>query len=702
MTPLDLNAIYNLIPSVYRIRDTELALESGINLDSADAARLKALLENLVGLTPLEQQELSALQEKQGRGPLKSLIAILAEQVEVLQESLYQSYDDLFIETCQEWVVPYIGDLVGVKGLADFPGTPYSLRAAVADTIANRRRKGTVSGLERLARDVTGWPSHVVEYFELLATTQYMNHIRPANFSWADVRNADWNLPNTPFDPNTHTADVRNIDGGGGLYNIPNIGIWLWRLEAFHLEDAPAYRVDDHRFTFDALGRDTQLFTLPQPIDPVSGRSTPLNVPMPITRRMFYKNPSSYYGHDLSFFIDQSNIATPSGEWPVRACNLTGWVHQPADFIAVDPELGRIALPPTVSAQSLLVRYTYAFSAELGGGPYSRPFDDTADVTLTIPAEFATIQGALTEAAGQYAAGVKSIAILVSSNNYFVETPTITLPDGASLEIRAADGFRPVWVLSGDLNISGGETSTLAINGWLIAGGCLAVQFLKTLTVAHCTLAPMATPAIGTAPAQPMEARISVARGDLVLDHSITGPLRINANSAVNIQSSIIDAGSQTEIAYGDENAAGSGGPLTVINSTFIGQVHARQIPLASNVIFLSALHTIDLWTAPVSADQLQQGCVRFSYVPQGSRVPRPYRCYSGPLSPAFTSLRFGDPGYCQLTHRSGTAILQGADDQSEMGVFHDLHQPQRIANLRVTIADYLRAGLEAGILFAT
>jgi hypothetical protein len=82
--------------------------------------------------------------------------------------------------------------------------------------------------------------------------------------------------------------------------------------------------------------------------------------------------------------------------------------------------------------------------------------------------------------------------------------------------------------------------------------------------------------------------------------------------------------------------------------------------------------------------------------------VPRPYRCYSGPLSPAFTSLRFGDPGYCQLTGRSGTAILQGADDQSEMGVFHDLHQPQRIANLRVMIADYLRAGLEARILFAT
>ena len=36
--------------------------------------------------------------------------------------------------------MPYIGDLVGSKGLSDFPGTPYSLRAAVADTIGNRHR----------------------------------------------------------------------------------------------------------------------------------------------------------------------------------------------------------------------------------------------------------------------------------------------------------------------------------------------------------------------------------------------------------------------------------------------------------------------------------------------------------------------------------------------------------------------------------
>ena len=37
-------------------------------------------------------------------------------------------------------------------------------------------------------RDVTGWPARAVEFFELLATTQYMNHVRPHAAATADLR----------------------------------------------------------------------------------------------------------------------------------------------------------------------------------------------------------------------------------------------------------------------------------------------------------------------------------------------------------------------------------------------------------------------------------------------------------------------------------------------------------------------------------
>jgi len=128
---------------------------------------------------------------------------------------------------------------------------------------------------------------------------------------------------------------------------------------------------------------------------------------------------------------------------------------------------------------------------------------------------------------------------------------------------------------------------------------------------------------------------------------------------------------------------------------------------LGSNTLFVAELATLDSWGYPVFADQLQQGCVRFSYVPAGSQVPRAYRCHpsandAAPVVPAFTSLRFGDAGYCQLAQQSGVEILQGADDQSEMGVFHDVHQPQRLGNLRTSLNDSLRFGLQAGIFYAS
>ena len=45
----------------------------------------------------------------------KALLRSSREQVAVLEDDLEQLYDDQFIETCAEWVVPYIGDLVGYR-----------------------------------------------------------------------------------------------------------------------------------------------------------------------------------------------------------------------------------------------------------------------------------------------------------------------------------------------------------------------------------------------------------------------------------------------------------------------------------------------------------------------------------------------------------------------------------------------------------
>lgn len=111
-------------------------------------------------------------------GALKALVRVLAEQAEVLEEDLARLYDNHFIETCEEWAVPYIGALVGTRGLSAIPEEAARHRNEVANTLALRRRKGTAAALEQLAEDVTDLDAVVVEYFRHLATTQYLKHLR--------------------------------------------------------------------------------------------------------------------------------------------------------------------------------------------------------------------------------------------------------------------------------------------------------------------------------------------------------------------------------------------------------------------------------------------------------------------------------------------------------------------------------------------
>jgi hypothetical protein len=70
-------------------------------------------------------------------------------------------------------------------------------------------------------------------------------------------------------------------------------------------------------------------------------------------------------------------------------------------------------------------------------------------------------------------------------------------------------------------------------------------------------------------------------------------------------------------------------------------------------------------------------------------------------VRPRFNSVRYGTPTYCQLALDCAEEIARGADDESEMGAFHDLFQPQRTANLRARLDEYTPAGMEAGIMFA-
>ncbi len=667
---------------------------------SLDVEQIYSLLPATIRIRDVEEGE-----------PLKALLTVVAEQVAVLQEDLAQLYDDQFVETAANWVIPYIGDLIGYHALNSVIPQIASPRAEVANTIGYRRRKGTASMLEQLARDVTGWDAHAVEYFQLLATTQYMNHIRLKNLVTPDLRKWEpLERLNSAFETSTHTLDVRRIASGRGKYNIPNVGIFLFRLHAYAVTNAPAFQLDAHRFLFSPLGNNTPLFNEPQTEKTITQLATPSNVPMSLSRRVLDAYLNGYYGDGKSLSLRVDNSDAPAAQ--IVVCDLSdagagAWAHNPpSGKIAIDPVLGRIAFPGGDPAPTdVYVSFHYGFSADMGGGEYNRAetFDDQLKPVEAVSAR-ANIQAALNLLTN---GGV----VEITDNELYAQTPSINVPADARIEVRALNERRPHLQLGGDLEITGDETSTLTLNGLLISAKSIQVNGnLGRLRLQHCTLVPALELATDGTPKFPDGASLIVNAPNTIveIDHCILGGIRAGPETQVTITNSIVDATSEERVAFASTDNLGAGGVLTIKNSTVIGKVHTRLLDLASNTIFLARLAPGDTWNAPVLSERKQEGCVRFSYVPPDSRVPRRYHCQptdetaDARVQPQFTSLRYGDPGYCQLSQRCAIEIRRGADDEAEMGAFHDLFQPQRESNLRVRLDEYLRLGLEAGIFFAT
>ncbi len=356
-------------------------------------------------------------------GALAAVMEVIEREVDILDRDMADLYDDWFIETCKPWLVPYLGDLLGVRPLQPVDGvvTP---RAYVANTLGYRRRKGTAPVLEQLAADVTGWPARVVEYFRLVGATQHMAHLRPGAVQSPDLRrSAALELLDGPFDSAAHTVDVRRINsdhragGSGGDHNIANIGLFLWRLRAFPLvavDALPATEPSDGTYHFDPTGRDIPLFNTPAVEANITQLAAEVNVPSRLRRRALYDETEGlrqaltngstpdgdgFLDGDPAFEVFvQANPGDPFLPVPpaeIAICRLEDWhrpppvkTYTPTDHlgieisgaipqsqpitVAVDPELGRLSFPEGEVPNAVRVNHAYGFSGELGAGPYSR------------------------------------------------------------------------------------------------------------------------------------------------------------------------------------------------------------------------------------------------------------------------------------------------------------------------------------------
>jgi hypothetical protein len=279
------------------------------------------------------------------------------------------------------------------------------------------------------------------------------------------------------------------------------------------------------------------------------------------------------------------------------------------------------------------------------------------------------------------------------------------LNPGQTIYIRAESNQRPV--IDGEIIIETAPDAVLMVEGVLIAQGIrVNGSDSITLLVRHCTIPPWLSDG-NQDPQPPEQASIqwvdAGSVGNLICDRSIMGRLRLGSGIEISLTDSIVDALADDAIALAendaDDNSPNAAGSIhQIARTTIIGRCFVEAIELIENSII----------TGNILAERKQQGCVRFSYLPLDSQVPRRYRCQPAAASealsvqPQFTSLQYSNPAYAQLGQHCPLEIRQGADDESEMGAFHDLYQLRKETNLRVRLDEYLRFGLEAGIFYVT
>lgn len=692
--------LFELLPAIHRTRDAETALQSGLD-----------------------------------RGPLEELMSIIAEQIALMEENIEQSYDDLFIETCSDWVTPYIGEVIGYQSLHGKVPDVASPRAEVAHTIALRRRKGTAVVLEQLARDVTGWDARAVEFFRDIGWTQNVNHDRGDVCFSPDVRQAEpLERIGSAFNSLQHTVDVRRVESNRGRFNIPNIGIFLWRLSAYPHRKSPALRLAPRRFLVSPLGNAINLYSFPRGSEEkfITELASPENVPEPLTRMQMHKHLDIYYGQQATAGGATDNLepsivlyvgGLPIPRDQVRVCNLSddgpGWAHKPADdTYAIDPVLGRIALPGNASVPAEVhISYHHGFSADMGGGEYEREKsfamqEATARTVASKPGQgdHTTVQAALNALGG---AGVVEII----DNGCYQETLTVNIKDNSGIELRAANRRNPHLVLNGALTITGGKGSRFSLNGCLVSGDQLTVPAeespgvanqLSRIEIVHSTLVPGRTLDAKGSPVSPGAPSLVIELSSVTFkaEKSITGALRAVSGSIIDLLDSIADANDAEAVALAGLDDTSPGAAFSANECTVVGKIHTREFITVSNCILLARLSPADTWNAPIWAERKQTGCVRFSFLPFDSIAPRRYRCQPDSvesarrLAPRFTSLNYGQAAYGQLSVSTPDEIWRGADDESEMGAFHHLYAPQRDRNLRIRLREYLRIGLEAGLIY--
>jgi len=710
------DTLYNLLPAVYRMRD---ALQPGY--------------------------------------PLRTLLRAIAGQVDKFAADIAHQYDNWFIETCDDDLVPYFAELVGLSLGPSLPASADASnsgvdaiwrRAQVADAIADRSRKGSFSVLEQLATQATGWPARAIELRRMAVATQSVRMPDVGRRRLTDLADMEaLELLGTPLSDAAPLADVRRLASHRtpGTIDPSAVAVWLWRLVTDRVNRAPAATAgEENRYRFDQLGRDLPLAVVPVGDHP-SPPSTELDVAGTITRHALRLRLEDYYGPGQSICVYRGGQPVPRSQ--IVVADLRRWHERtPRGRVSIDPELGRIAFPERhPPEQEISVTCAHLGIGTIGGGSYQRPLPPaTVPVYPVGPGGHASIRLALEAWRSANEHGQAPAAVIeITDDGLYREHLDIRLAVGQQLQIRAAQGCRPVII---PVEIRGGRPDRLRVRGvgypgaadppsfaldgvWVARHSLDLYGSFACVGLRHCTLVP----AGALARTEPREERrrpslvVHGMSGPIEISSSVIGKIRVDSPETgfeplpLRVRDSVLDASDPRERAVLGTDGRPAWVRLSLSRVTVLGGAEVHSAGLAEDSIL----------TGPLDCERRQTGHVRFSYLGPGSRTPKRTSCQpdtavapakaqiaggtpampdhgrleaptAAQLVPRFDSVQLGQPGYARLAGDAAPELTHGAHDEGELGAYHDLWQPLRVADLKRQLQQYVPAGIDIDIRFAT
>lgn len=302
-------------------------------------------------------------------GELRDFLNVLAAPLAELRQNIEELHGDLFIDTCNDWVIPYLAEMVGVELI--FPDAA-SNRRDVRGAVSWRRRKGTRQALEEMASDLSGQMVVTHEGWKRLLLVQDLNQLRTER-TVTDVRQPLLAEGATgPLDGAFHVVDARGISAKSGRYHPEHVVHWLHPTALFPVREGTPLELTrrdtngvvqdpDLRYAVHPLGvRQALRVRRSHPADPVpTDRIPPVH---------FARAPGDWFdqeGADVSRFSIRLSGLPAAVAAPVRELRQPSRVPADASLIGsrVDATLLEVTPGPLTGGVSIEV-----FAVPLGAG----------------------------------------------------------------------------------------------------------------------------------------------------------------------------------------------------------------------------------------------------------------------------------------------------------------------------------------------